>query len=75
MPIYEYACKACGFEFEELMHSSAERDKARCPECKSGNVARKFSVFSAQSAGSQQCRLASEGACSSCCHPDGTCPL
>lgn len=31
MPIYEYACEACGHRFEKLMRISA--DPPPCPEC------------------------------------------
>lgn len=34
MPIYEYVCKDCGKEFEELVFSHDEIPA--CPECKSG---------------------------------------
>jgi putative FmdB family regulatory protein len=32
MPIYEYACKACGHEFEELQ-TVTEGGTAKCPIC------------------------------------------
>ena len=32
MPIYEYACRACGHEFEIIQRIS-EREKRKCPEC------------------------------------------
>lgn len=31
MPIYEYVCKACGHEFEELVFSTQEAPA--CPQC------------------------------------------
>jgi len=31
MPLYEYCCRDCGKEFEELVLS--ERDPVRCPDC------------------------------------------
>ena len=34
MPIYEYACDACGHRFEKLMRISA--DPPACPECEAG---------------------------------------
>ncbi|MGB9773391.1 MAG: FmdB family zinc ribbon protein [Bacteroidota bacterium] len=32
MPMYQYRCKACGYEFEELQSISAEPLKT-CPKC------------------------------------------
>ena len=32
MPIYEYHCQACGYEFEKL-RSFEERNLMSCPEC------------------------------------------
>lgn len=31
-PIYQYQCKGCAFEFEEL-RPMEKREKTRCPEC------------------------------------------
>ncbi|GMV04917.1 MAG: hypothetical protein AMXMBFR53_11970 [Gemmatimonadota bacterium] len=41
MPIYDYACRACGHEFQvvELM-SEHEKAPHACPKCKSKDVAR-----------------------------------
>jgi putative FmdB family regulatory protein len=33
MPTYEYRCKSCGYEFEELQSIKAESLKV-CPQCK-----------------------------------------
>lgn len=52
MPIYEYECKECGTEYEELVPISATQDPP-CPKCTSHDTRKKFSVFgSAGSAGS-----------------------
>jgi putative FmdB family regulatory protein len=32
MPIYEYACKACGHE-TEIMHKISDPTPKKCPEC------------------------------------------
>ena len=32
MPIYEYACRACGHEFEHLLLPAAKTDPV-CPDC------------------------------------------
>jgi putative FmdB family regulatory protein len=31
MPLYEYCCRDCGREFEELVFS--DKDEVRCPHC------------------------------------------
>jgi len=33
MPIYEYHCDGCGFEFEHLHRSVENTQKMECPEC------------------------------------------
>lgn len=43
MPIYEYACKQCGHEFETLVRASAV---ANCPSCSSTKLDKKLSLFS-----------------------------
>jgi len=39
MPTYQYKCKNCGFELEELQ-SMTEPPLLRCPECHTDNLAR-----------------------------------
>ena len=44
MPIYEYLCSSCDYEFEELQRFS-DSPVSRCPSCKKrGRVARKMST-------------------------------
>ncbi|MDP8255866.1 MAG: zinc ribbon domain-containing protein [Candidatus Alcyoniella australis] len=43
MPLYEYKCKECGLEFDELV-SLSKRDQVRCPKCQ-GDPERKLSGF------------------------------
>jgi putative FmdB family regulatory protein len=67
MPIYEYACRTCGNEFETLVRSGVAPD---CPSCRSTDLAKKLSVF----ATAQSAPDAFAGAvhpCASCGHPDG----
>lgn len=67
MPIYEYACQACGKEFETLVRGS---EKPACPGCESTRLDKKLSVFAA--AGSQpEAAPAMAGPCGSCGHPSG----
>ncbi len=41
MPIYEYACRQCGSEFEKLVQSQAA---VACPACQSPRVTRRISL-------------------------------
>jgi putative FmdB family regulatory protein len=41
MPIFEYACKACGHQFELLLLPSTT---AECPECHSRDLEKLISV-------------------------------
>ncbi len=51
MPIYEFACQACGEPFEELVWSASEVDEVVCPHCGSAHVRRKISAFAALGGG------------------------
>jgi putative FmdB family regulatory protein len=46
MPIYEYKCRACGHHFEELVRDAITPP---CPSCRSSEVERTISLFSAKS--------------------------
>src|SRR5436190_14984405 len=43
MPVYEYRCRACDHEFEQLVLPG--RAEPTCPECQSGDLERKLSSF------------------------------
>jgi putative FmdB family regulatory protein len=65
MPIYEYACRSCGHEFETLVRAS---EAPSCAKCESPDLEKKLSVFSAQAAPAES---APAGACGTCGHPGG----
>lgn len=44
MPLYEYGCKSCGYEFEELKNDRDDNQFTKCKKCK-GNAERKMSTF------------------------------
>jgi putative FmdB family regulatory protein len=67
MPIYEYACKQCGHEFEALVRSSTIPD---CPSCHSIELDKKLSVFSSPSSSAQSAAF-TDSPCGSCGHPGG----
>jgi putative FmdB family regulatory protein len=62
MPIYEYACRACGHEFETLVRTG---ETPECAECSSADLHKKLSVFSS---GSEE---RPTPACGTCGNPAG----
>jgi putative FmdB family regulatory protein len=48
MPIYEYACEACGHNFEWLVRSG---ESPTCPACHSERLSRQLSVPAAHVSG------------------------
>lgn len=51
MPIYEYKCLQCGYQFEHLQKIN-EEDLSICPKCKAPNLTRLISNSSFQLKGS-----------------------
>jgi putative FmdB family regulatory protein len=47
MPIYEYRCRACNEDFEELVPASAESGPD-CPSCGASDPQRRFSMFATE---------------------------
>jgi putative FmdB family regulatory protein len=62
MPIYEYVCRECEHEFEELVQVG---HKPRCPSCDSLRLEKKFSSF-AVSADSLPAACEVAGPCHNC---------
>ena len=44
MPIYEYKCRECGTDFEEIVSVNAVENPP-CPSCHSNETEKKMSVF------------------------------
>ena len=63
MPIYEYACRACGHEFETLVRNS---ETPSCAKCSSPALDKKLSVFASPAAEGEPV-----AACGTCGHPGG----
>lgn len=52
MPMYEFTCKTCGTEFEELCTSvEAEAGKVECPECGAKKAVKRLSTFASTGGG------------------------
>ena len=74
MPLYEFACDACGKEFEELFRSATERRRPKCPHCKSGNGHKLFSTFAtaggeaSKGSGDSGCATCTASSCATCGH-------
>jgi putative FmdB family regulatory protein len=72
MPIYEYRCKQCGQQFEQLVLKRS--DTIACPFCNGQNVQKRFSTFGMKSADTfvsssgSSCSTCSSHACSTCGH-------
>ncbi len=60
MPLYEYACKKCGKDFELLVNSQT---KIVCEYCGSADVEKKMSTFAPQSGGSAEMPPCAGGCC------------
>jgi putative FmdB family regulatory protein len=55
MPIHEYTCRSCGFEFEALILANAPA--ASCPSCGSQDLERAVSGFAVSSEGTRLANL------------------
>jgi putative FmdB family regulatory protein len=69
MPIFEYACRTCGKEFEKLVRQSDPVPV--CPACQSGELTKKMSTFAALSSGSVPAYAEAPAGCGSCGNPNG----
>src|SRR3954466_7000623 len=70
VPIYEYACKACNHQFEQLVRTMNGSEKMKCPQCGSTQTARALSVFAVGAEGSKSSGAPSaQGGCGRCGGP------
>ena len=72
MPIYEFICEQCGFEFEELVRSSDATNVLECPECSGKQVTKKISTFAARVAGGKATSFWGGSTSSSSCNTGST---
>ena len=75
MPLYEYVCRRCGHEFEELVKSISSREEVACPSCGTTGADRQLSLFAAREGGSAAPLPTGGASCGQCCGPDGSCPF
>jgi putative FmdB family regulatory protein len=75
MPLYEYQCKECGYQFDALRPIKDADKPIACKQCSSEHSQRQISIFFAQSAGrvvagnnGGGCAGCSGGSCASCGH-------
>ena len=66
MPLYEFQCKGCGHEFEDLVLGSS---RPVCPSCNGQRLERLLSVFAVNGAADHAMPV--PGACGSCGDPRG----
>ena len=45
MPIYEYRCRTCAHEYEDLVRVGTKDEEVECPECGEYTSERRVSVF------------------------------
>lgn len=61
MPMYEYRCRACERQFEQLGSMERRDEAVECPSCGEQRASRQFSVFAAF--GTSDGRTTSLGGC------------
>ena len=66
MPIYEYACKACHFEFELLVR---EQEKPSCPDCQGYELEKLLSVPAAHAKNGSDLSICNNPATPTCGAP------
>jgi putative FmdB family regulatory protein len=68
MPLFEYACRGCGHQFEYL---TREGQSPSCPSCAGADLEKQLSVFAVSSPSASRPAAASAGGCGTCGDPRG----
>lgn len=68
MPLYEYACRDCGRQFEYLTRSG---QTPSCPSCQSESLDKQMSVFAVNANAPAPRFNAPAGPCGTCGDPRG----
>ncbi len=61
MPLYEYRCRACGAEFEQLVRWNTPTEEIECPHCGRREAEKRPSRFAARTVGAEAPRNAACG--------------
>lgn len=68
MPLFEYACRDCGHQFEYLTRAG---ESPRCPTCASVALEKQLSVFAVSTPGGATARDTAPAPCGMCGDPRG----
>ena len=68
VPLFEYACRACGHRFEYL---TRKRETPSCPACASAELEKQLSVFAVANGPSPSRGTPSAAPCGMCGDPRG----
>lgn len=75
MPLFEFKCKVCHRNFEELIRNEADFQALKCPHCSSKDVEKLLSPFgfscgssivTSVSSGSSACSTCTARSCDTC---------
>lgn len=66
MPLYEYACRECGTEFDDFRAIAAADEPAACPDGHTDTL-RKLSLIAPRARGSDGAALPLAGGGGACC--------
>ena len=70
MPIFEYACKDCGTQFEKLVRGGTA---VACPTCGQDHLEQQYSTFAARAEGSATAEAAPMSCGGGMCQTPGMC--
>jgi len=59
MPIYEYECQKCHYQFDELILSETQAHPSRCPACGAKRLKRRISSFARSCRNCSGCSICS----------------
>ena len=66
MPIFEFECLDCGWDFEELVRSLNAVEEVQCPACDSQQVKKKVSLFASKAPSGKSTNYWGGSSASSC---------
>lgn len=66
MPLFEFTCRDCGQNFEELVRITSHIEGVTCPICNGTDVKKKVSTFASKTSGGSSPSFSSSSSSSSC---------